>query len=146
MLQKREQGSQKSGPNTGNADAKADLSAYYVLKRSIGVRSLLLTLVLSAALAARAPVIGLDLALGGVCGVINTLLVMRANERLLEGRTSMGAHIGGTFIRLFVFGAVPVYTATIGPLWGMGVYFAGFFTPLALYVVVIQRRYKTRSS
>lgn len=130
------------GPNTGNADAKAALRAYYALKRSIGVRSLLAILVLSAALAVRAPVIGLDLALGGVCGVINMLLVMHANERLLGGRTSLGAHIGGTFTRLFVFGAVPVFTATLGPWWGMGVYFAGFFTPLALYALTLQRRYK----
>jgi hypothetical protein len=110
------------------------------------VRSLLASLLFSAALAVRIPVIGLDLALGGVCGVINMLLVMRANERLLEGRTSMGAHIGGTLIRLFVFGAVPVYTATIGPVWGMGVYFAGFFTPLALYIGTLQRRYRRKIS
>jgi hypothetical protein len=106
------------------------------------VRSLFFILILSAALAVRAPIIGLDLAMGGVCGVINMLLVMRANERLLEGRASFSAHAGWNIIRLFVFGAVPALAATLGPWWGMGIYFAGFFLPLALYVLVLKRRYR----
>ena len=123
----------------------SDLSAYYGLKRSIAVRSLFVVWSAAAILALRVPVIGLDLAFGGVCGVINMLLVMRANERLLEGRTSLGGHIGRSFLRLLLFGGAPVYTATIGPWWGMGVYFAGFFMPLALYILTLQRRYKRKA-
>jgi hypothetical protein len=140
-----EQGSQKGGPNRGNADVEADLSLYYGLKRSIAVRSSLIVASASAILALRAPVIGLDLAFGGVCGIINMLLVMRANERLLEGRASFGGHISAAILRLFLFGAAPVFAATIGPWWGMGVYFAGFFMPLTLYVLTLQRRYRQKA-
>lgn len=74
------------------------------------------------------------------------LLVMHANERLLEGRASVGSHLGAAFARLFVFGALPALAAARGPWWGMGVYFAGFFTPLALYGLTLQRRYRREHS
>lgn len=58
----------------------------------------------------------------------------------------MGGHIGAAFLRLLLFGAAPVFVAARGPWWGMGVYFAGFFMPLTLYILTLQRRYRRKAS
>ena len=57
---------------------------------------------------------------------------MRGNERLLDHR-SVSTFVISSILRIAVFGIVPVEFALHGPLWTMAAYFAGFFTPLALY-------------
>ena len=64
---------------------------------------------------------------------------MHANEKLGDPGSSLRAHSRNSVLRVFTFGAVPVLTAAIGPVWGMGLYFAGFFTPLAIYALAVKR-------
>ncbi|MBV8601080.1 MAG: hypothetical protein JO359_05880 [Candidatus Eremiobacteraeota bacterium] len=89
--------------------------------------------------AARFPVLGLDLLIGVGCGILYSMLLMGANERLGDLGSRAGAHARSSILRVFAFGAVPVVTAAIGPVWGMGLYFAGFFTPLTLYALAVRR-------
>ena len=84
------------------------------------------------------PVPALALAAGGVCGVVNSWLTMRTGERLIETR-SVGVFVLSSFLRIGVFGIVPVAFAILGPWWSMGWYFAGFFLPLALFSYNAQR-------
>lgn len=135
---KIEEGRLNSGPNRTPAGAASEMRAYYARKRSVCASSLLLIVPVAALASTRAPVLGLDLLLGVIGGIAYALLLMRTNERLGEGY-SLGAHARSSVLRVFAFGALPVLTAVIGPVWGMGLYFAGFFTPLALYVVAVKR-------
>ena len=84
------------------------------------------------------PIPALALAAGGVCGAINSLLSRRSGERLLQTR-SIGTFVISSFLRVAVFGIVPVAFAALGPWWSMACYFAGFFLPLALYAVGTER-------
>ena len=134
--------------NVGGAGAEADVRAYQARKQAVCVSSLLLVTPLAAAAATRAPVLGLDMFLGVACGIAYALLVMHANERL-GGRSSgsvraaLGAHARSSVLRVFAFGAAPALTAALGPVWGMVLYFAGFFTPLALYALAVKREITT---
>ena len=131
------------GASNGSlAESDSELRAYFARKRTISARSLLLLTLVAAALALRSPALGVDLLIGGACGVVNMLLLMRGNERLLDGKSRLGAHAAGGLIRIATFGAVPVITAARGPWWAMFVYFAGYFTPLALYALALQRHYR----
>ncbi len=133
------------GDNTQGAVASAALSAYNVRKRSVGVRSLLLLVPVAAGLAVLwSPVLGLDLVLGGACGLGNMWLVMRNNERLLDGRRSRSVYGLVNVVRILGVGIVPVFSAVTGPWWSLGVALAGFFTPLALYAAVLRQEYSTR--
>lgn len=125
-------------PNGPPAGAAAQLHAYHARKRLVCASSLLLIFPVAAIAAARAPVLGIDLLLGVAGGIAYALLLMRANERLGEGY-SLGAHTRSSVLRVFAFGALPVLTAVIGPVWGMGLYFIGFFTPLVLYALAVRR-------
>ncbi|GAC1410266.1 MAG: hypothetical protein NVSMB64_19300 [Candidatus Velthaea sp.] len=139
---KVEEGTLRGSDNTTSADAEAELRAYFARKRSISVASSLFLLTVSAGLALRWPSLGLDLAAGGACGVANMLLVMRNNERLVDGRRSRGLYAASNMVRILAVGAIPVIAVIHGPWWAMGIYFAGFFTPLAWYAVELQRSYK----
>jgi hypothetical protein len=90
-------------------------------------------------LALRAPMLGGFLVLGGICGIINILAIMDANERLLDGRRSRGTYLGVNMIRVLAFGAIPAIAAMYEPPGVIGVDLAGFFTPLALYAIELQR-------
>ena len=125
----------------GDAEAAADLETYRALKKSVSVRTLLLVVVLGAVSAFWFPVPALAIVVGGVCGIINNLLLMRSNERVVDsGR--VGGFVFSSFLRIGVFGIVPVAFAVWGPWWSMACYFAGFFLPLALYMASVQRAFK----
>jgi hypothetical protein len=129
-----------NGDKRGGADSTASLRAYYVRKRLITVRTLLFLAPLAAIAALRNPVAGLQLALGGVVGVLNMLAVMRANERLLDRSQKFALHALGTQGRIFAVGLIPVAVAArFGEFWAVGLYLAAFFTPLALYAIEYRR-------
>lgn len=135
------EGSNPPPSNYSPADAAVDLRTYQDLKRSISARSSIVVLVCAALLAFRAPLGGLGLAVGGLCGLLNMWLSMRGNERLAEHRR-IGAFVFSSFLRVGVFAIVPVELALHGPWWTMALYFIGFFTPLALYMFSVQRAFR----
>ena len=106
------------------------------------MRSLLFGLPLAVAFAVKGPLLGLDFALGVVFGVGNMLLLTRANERLLAGQATVGAHAFGSVMRVFAAGAIPIFIAPFVPWWAFGVYFGGFFLPLAFYALELRRSYR----
>jgi hypothetical protein len=124
-----------------DAEAAADLATYRALKKSVSVRALLIVAILGAVTAHWFPVPALALLTGGVCGIVNNLLVMRSGERVVETR-GVGGFVFSSFLRIAVFGIVPVAFAARGPWWSMLWYFAGFFLPLALYMASVQRAFK----
>jgi hypothetical protein len=137
MPTKLEKGRLGYEPNRRPADASDELRAYFARKRSVCASSLILIVPAAALAAAAAPVLGFDLLLGVACGIAYALLLMHANEQIGRQR-SLGAHARNSVLRVFAFGAVPVVSAVIGPVWGMGLYFAGFFTPLVLYALAVR--------
>ncbi|MDB5028305.1 MAG: hypothetical protein JWO66_1994 [Candidatus Eremiobacteraeota bacterium] len=135
-----EEGDVSRGHNKGGADPTADLLAYHARKRLISVRTSLFLAPLIVIATWRNPVAGLELALGGVLGVLNMWATMRANERLLEGRSNRAVFALNAQIRIFAVGILPVAVAMkFGDLSAIGLYFAGFFTPLALYAIAYRR-------
>ena len=132
------------GDNRLGAESSAALSAYNVRKRSSAFRSVLLLVPIAVVVTVLwSPVLGFDLVLGGVCGLANMWLVMRNNERLLDGRRSPGVYGLVNVIRILGIGVVPVFSAVTGPWWSMGVALAGFFTPLVLYGLALRQEYST---
>lgn len=120
------------------AEAAADLARYYQLKRSVSVRSLVVVGLIGLGSLWWQRIPALAFMTGGVCGVVNSLLTMRAGERVVETRNA-GFFVLSSFLRIAVFGIVPVAFAARGPWWSMACYFAGFFLPLALYAVTVGR-------
>ena len=59
---------------------------------------------------------------------------MHSGERLLDRRSVVG-FVLSSFVRIGLFGIVPVAFAVLGPWWSMGWYFAGFFLPLAMFAL-----------
>lgn len=104
----------------------------------MGGWSLLVVFFAAVAVAMWSPYSAVALGTGGVCGVLNALLVMRANERLIDHH-SVPLFVLGGLLRICVFGLVPVEFALHGPWWTIGAYFAAFFTPLATYWVLTAR-------
>jgi hypothetical protein len=92
--------------------------------------------------ATRSPVAGIALVFGAGCGLANAFLTMRGNERLADHR-SVSSFVFSSILRIGVFGIVPVEFALHGPAWSMAAYFIGFFTPLALYTVLVARAVRT---
>jgi len=139
---KVEEGTFPGNSNTTSGDSDSALRSYFARKRAISLRSSLFLIGVSALVAAVSPKLGLDLAVGGVLGVANMLLVMRNNERLVDGRRSRGIFAASNMVRIFAVGAIPVIVAVHEPGWAMGLYFAGFFTPLAWYAIELRRDIK----
>ena len=131
----------RSPSSYGDAEAAADLETYRALKKSVSIRTLLVVAILGDATAPWFLIPALAFAVGGLCGIVNNLLLMRSNERVVETR-SVGGFVFSSFLRIGVFGIVPVAFAVKGPWWSMGCYFAGFFLPLALYMASVQRAFK----
>jgi len=126
--------------NRGGADPTADVRAYHARKRLISVRTLLFLSPLVVLATLRDPVAGLQLALGGVLGVLNMLATMRANERLLDGRSNRAIFALYAQARIFAVGIVPVAVAyRFGEYRTIALYVVGFFTPLALYALAYHR-------
>ena len=138
-----EEGGLFDGHNKGGADPTAELLAYHARKRLITVRTALFLIPLVALATVRNPVAGLQLALGGGIGVLNMLATMRANERLLEGRSNRAIFTLNAQIRIFAVGMLPVAVAIrLGEFWTVALFIAGFFTPLALYALAYHRTVK----
>jgi hypothetical protein len=116
------------------AEAAADLAFYKKMRRAAVLGTLLVVALPAILLSLWFPWFGLALAVGGVAGIANTLLSMHGIERLLE-RRSVAAFVLSSFVRIGLFGIVPVVLAVRAPsLWTLALYFAGFFTPLAVTV------------
>jgi len=137
-----EEGTLPGNSNTTSGDSEALLRSYFARKWTVSLRSALLLTGLSVLVAVNSPKLGLDLAVGGVLGIANVLLVMRNNERLVDGRRSRATYAASNMVRIFAVGAIPVIVAVREPGWAMGLYFAGFFTPLAWYTIELRRDIK----
>jgi len=120
------------------------LRSYYGRKRPLAVWSLGVALAAGFLLAFRLPLAGVALVIGTVCGVLNSLLSMQSNERLLDHR-SVALFVISSIGRIVVFAIVPVEFALHAPWWTMLAYFAGFFLPLALYTLMVARAVRTNS-
>lgn len=126
--------------NRCGADPTAEVLAYHARKRLISVRTLLFLAPLVALATVRNPVAGLQLGLGGVLGVLNMLATMRANERLLGGRSNRAIFALYAQARIFAVGILPVAVAyRFGEYPAIALYVVGFFTPLALYAFAYHR-------
>jgi len=135
-----EEGRPERGPNEGGAESSADLREYHARKRLVCVRTSFFLIPLVALVALRNPLASLQLALGGALGVLNMLLVMRENERLLGGGRSRAIFTLNGQVRILAVGILPVAVALrLGQFWTIGLYIAGFFTPLALYALEYRR-------
>jgi hypothetical protein len=137
-----EQGTLPGGPNTPDAAAEVALQAYRSGRRSMVVGSLLVAVPSSLLVAIGSRTAAVALAVGVVCGIINSLLSMQANERLANHR-SVSLFVLSSVLRVLVFGIVPVGLSLHGPWWPLVSYFAGFFTPLALFARSVARAPQT---
>ncbi len=118
------------------------LRAYFNRKRPMAVWSIVFALLAGLVIATKSPIAGIALVFGTGCGIANALLTMRGNERLVDHR-SVASFVFSSILRIGVFGIVPVEFALHGPWWTMAAYFVGFFTPLALYTVLVARSVRT---
>jgi hypothetical protein len=72
---------------------------------------------------------------------------MRSTQHPLDDakRRAIDRGVGGfvlsSFVRIGLFGIVPVAFAVLGPWWCMAWYFAGFFLPLAMFAFGAQRAF-----
>lgn len=126
-----------------DAEAAADLAAYQALKRSASIRSLLAVAIVAVLVVHWLPRPALALLAGGILGVLNALWTMRGGERLLEHR-NVGGFVLSSFVRIGLFGIVPVAFAVLGPWWSMAWYFAGFFLPLAMFAYGAHRAFAAK--
>jgi hypothetical protein len=133
----------RGGRSYSDADAAADLAAYFALKRAVSIWSLAGIAVVALLVVRWLPIPALALATGGLCGVLNAQLTGSSGELLLKNRT-VGLFVLSSFLRIGVFGIVPVAFAVRGPWWSMAWYFAGFFLPLALFAVGALRAFERK--
>lgn len=136
---KVEQGRLAVDDNRPSAEPEDHLRAYFARKRIVGIRSAFVIVPVAGCAAIWSPLLGLDLAAGGICGVVNMLLVMRNNERLLERARSPGVYGLHNTLRVVCICLVPVIAAAGHPWWYMLVAIAGFFAPLVLYSFELRR-------
>ncbi len=123
--------------------SEADLRAYYDRKRPLAAWSVLLGLAAGLGVALISPVGGIALFAGTLCGVLNAMLTMHGNERLLDHRSAL-TFVFSSILRIAVFGIVPVVFAVQGPVWSLAAYFVGFFTPLGVYGLFVRRAVRMR--
>ncbi|MBD5655486.1 MAG: hypothetical protein IAI50_09975 [Candidatus Eremiobacteraeota bacterium] len=118
------------------------LRAYFDRKRPMAVWSVAFAVLAGLIVGMKSEVAGIALVFGAGCGLANAFLTMRGTERLVDHR-SVSSFVFSSILRIGVFGIVPVEFALHGPWWSMGAYFIGFFTPLALYTVLVARSVRT---
>jgi ABC-type cobalamin transport system permease subunit len=140
---KVEEGRFTSGDNRPSAESEVQLRAYFARKRLIGMRSAFAIFPAAGVLSLCWPQLGIVLVAGGICGVVNMLLIMRNNERLLERGRSRSAYGVSNTARIVLVGLVLVFVAAHGPWWYMLVAIAGMFLPLALYSFELRREIST---
>lgn len=116
------------------AETAAGFARYQALKRSAALWSLFVVAPLGVVLVWWLPHPVFALWAGWGCGALNAWWTMRSGERLAE-RRSVAAFVLGSFVRIGLFGIVPVAFAVLGPWWSMAWYFAGFFLPLAMFAL-----------
>jgi hypothetical protein len=115
------------------------LELYRGLKRSMALWTFLAVAPAAGILAFWNLTFALALLAGGAAGIANALISMYGNERLLD-RRNVAAFVLSSFLRLCLFGIVPVALAARVPsLWIPLWYFTGFFTPLGLFGVLLRR-------
>lgn len=115
------------------------LELYERLRRGMLIGTVGVVVTGAALLAVWRPYFGLVLLAGGGAGILNALLSMYGNQRLLE-RRNIPVFVLSSFLRLCLFGIVPVALALRVPsLWTLAWYFIGFFTPLGLYGLLLHR-------
>ena len=83
----------------------------------------------------------LALAIGSACGLANMLAIRRGTERLLESRNPVFFGLS-SLLRLAAFSIVAAALAVRGPWWSVGPFLAGFFLPLAAYVMGAARAFR----
>ncbi len=140
---KVQEGRFKSDDNRPSAESEVHSRAYFARKRLVGIRSALVLLPVAGGLALWSPLLGLDLAVGGLCGFVNMLLIMHNNEHLLERGRSRGAYGASNTLRIAAVGFVPVVAAWHHPWWFMLIAIAGVFAPLVLYSFELRREMST---
>lgn len=114
------------------AEAAADLTFYYRMRRLSSFGTLVAVAIAAIPLTAWSAWYALAVLVGGIAGIANVLLSMHGNERLLD-RRNVVAFVLSSFVRIGLFGIVPVVLAVRKPsVWTLGWYFIGFFMPLAL--------------
>jgi hypothetical protein len=143
VAMKVEQGRLGADDNRPSAESEVHLRTYFARKRFVSIRSALVILPIAGCVAIWSPLLGLDLAAGGICGVVNMLLIMHNNERLLERRHSRGVYGLQNILRIVFVCLVPVVAAAHHPWWYMLVAIAGFFAPLVLYSFELRREIST---
>jgi hypothetical protein len=124
------------------AVSEDSLRAYYDRKRPMAVWSVVFAVLAGLVLATKSQFAGVALVFGTGCGLANAFLTMRGSERLVDQR-SVSSFVFSSILRIGVFGIVPVEFALHGPAWSMIAYFVGFFTPLALYTIIVARAVRT---
>ncbi len=118
--------------HTPQVEAADALAFYRRLKRTAVLGTLPAIALAAPILAVWKPWFGISLFAGAIAGIANTMLSAYGNERLLD-RRSVAAFVLSSFVRIGLFGIVPVILAVRAPsIWTLGWYFIGFFTPLAL--------------
>ena len=122
------------------AQGAEDLRFYGALKRKTSLWTVPVVLLAAIPLGFWSLWFAAAAVLGGIAGILNALLSMYGNEKLLE-RRSVPLFVLSSFVRIGLFGIVPVVLAVRKPsLWTLGWYFLGFFTPLALSGILVHLR------
>jgi len=122
------------------AQAAADLAYYHELKRRASLGTLPAAALIALPLVFLRPWLAVCVAVGVAAGIANMLLSMHGNERLLD-RRSVVAFVLSSFVRIGLFGIVPVVLAVRVPsLWTLGCYYVGFFMPLGVSGILVHLR------
>jgi len=128
-----------SFPGDRNSQSAATgLHAYFARKRTVGVRAAIFICVIATIASIFGVRLGLDTLLGGACGIANMLLVMQHNEALLGRGRGVLMHIARGRLRMFGFAALAAVVTIWSPWWAMGLFFIGFFAPLAIYAIQLR--------
>jgi hypothetical protein len=106
--------------------------SYLPHKRPVAAWCVAVGLVAALLLAPFSRAASLALGVGFVCGIANTLAIMRGSERLLQTQNAVFFGIS-SLLRLAAFSIVAAALAAHGPWWSLGPFLAGFFFPLAAY-------------